>query len=93
MSGRTNRGRSWRISIQPEHLVIAALSGAGFAWVTNHWELPLMPISPAWLILTKMALLSTLFALHEKQYGYLLQLEQGPNSVGYQSGLNRTALN
>ena len=77
MSGRTNKGRSWRISIQPMHLVFGALSAAGIAWGTNHWEFPLMPISPARLILTKIALLSTLFALHVKQYGYLLQLEQG----------------
>ncbi len=85
MSGRTNRGRSWRISIQPEHLVIAALSGAGFAWVTNHWELPLMPITPEWLILAKITLLSMLLALHEKQYRYVLQLEQGADPTPVES--------
>ncbi len=77
MSGRTNRGRSWRISIQPMYLVFAALWAAGFGWVTNHWELPIMPIPPEWLILAKITLLSMLLALHENQYRYLLQLEQG----------------
>ena len=56
-------------------LIAAFLFAGALAWGTK--DGPIMPPSPAWLILAKITLLSMLLALGRNHYRYLLQLEQG----------------
>jgi len=56
-------------------LIVAFLFAGGLAWATK--DGPIMPPSPASLILAKITLLSMLLALGKNQYRYFLQLEQG----------------